>query len=210
MGLDVYVGSLTRYFARDWKTVVEQAAEQGGPPVQMVRAHEPDDAVTNPEQIRPAVIAWRRGLSEALGSHLRSPLDWDESAGSPYFTDKPAWDCYGALILWAAYAEHPDLARPAANPLGLPDRRTGDWHSDPAYRRTTAEKFRTSYAQLVSDAEVWLPADYEFTFEAQWLTGTPTRFGACRRLLSELDALNARTWTASEAEMERWPSRCAR
>ena len=27
VGLDVFVGTLTRYFSRDWKTIVEQAAD---------------------------------------------------------------------------------------------------------------------------------------------------------------------------------------
>ena len=41
MGLDIYVGSLTRYFARDWKTILEQLAERGEiPEVRVVRASE--------------------------------------------------------------------------------------------------------------------------------------------------------------------------
>jgi len=28
-----------------------------------------------------------------------------------YATDKPAWDCYGALVLWAAYDELPTPSR---------------------------------------------------------------------------------------------------
>jgi hypothetical protein len=60
MALDVYVGSLTRYFSRDWKTIVEQLAASGAiPPVQVIRADEPKDVVRDPEQIRPAVIGWR-------------------------------------------------------------------------------------------------------------------------------------------------------
>lgn len=203
MGLDIYVGSLTRYFARDWKTIIQQAAERGQiPQVQVIRQNEPKDAVTDPEQIRPAVLAWRQGLSTGLGQHLRSPLEWDESNASPYFTDKPAWNCYGALLLWAAYSEHQDLKRPMLNPLSLPGRRTGDWHSNPAYQRSVAEGFRTRYGQLLHDVEVWLPAEYEFTFKAQWVTGDDRWLGACGRLASELDDLNTRTWKATPAELD--------
>ena len=78
MGLDIYVGSLTRYFTRDWKTVVQQLAERGEiPQVQLARANEPKDVVTDPEQIRSAVVAWRQGLSAGLASNLASPLDWN-------------------------------------------------------------------------------------------------------------------------------------
>lgn len=180
MGLDIYVGSLTRYLARDWKTIVQQLAERGEiPPLQMVRANEPKDAISDPELTRPVVLAWRRNLSAGLVKNLASPLDWSEGATTPYFTDKPASDCYGALLLWAAYSEHEDLRRPAANPLCLPGRKTGDWHDDPAYQRSVAEGYRTRYGQLLHDVEIWLPADYSFTFGAQWVTGGARRFGAC-------------------------------
>jgi hypothetical protein len=205
MGLDIYVGSLTRYFARDWKTIVQQLAERGEiPPVQVVRASEPNDAVTDPAQIRAAVLGWRQGLSAGMREDLATPLDWDEVEPTPYFTDKPAWDCYGALLLWAAYSEHPELKRPVANPLCLPGHKTGDWHSDPAFELSVAEGFPTRYGQLLHDVEIWLPADFNFTFGAQWVTGHARRFGACRALVSQLDDLNARTWNASTAEQAVW------
>jgi hypothetical protein len=120
MGLDIYVGSLTRYFTRDWKTIVQQLAERGEiPQVQVVRANEPKNVVTDPEQVRSAVVGWRQGLSTGLAQHITAPLDWDESGFTPYFTDKPAWDCYGALLLWAAYSEHGDLKRPHRQPALL-------------------------------------------------------------------------------------------
>jgi hypothetical protein len=141
MGLDVYVGSLTRYFSGDWLTVLQQAAASGlGPPVVVVRPEETEEGVTDPDEIRSGVLAWRDRLSRALAEHTQTSLDWDERADAPYFTDKPAWDCFGALVLWAAYAEHPELTRPHANPLCLPDQRTGDWHDDPAFRRSRGER----------------------------------------------------------------------
>lgn len=205
MGLDIYVGSLTRYFTRDWETIIEQLAARGEiPQVQVIRSNDPKDAVTDPEQVRSAVLGWRQGLSGGLAQHLASPLDWEESGPTPYFTDKPGWDSYGALLLWAAYSEHGDLRRPAANPLCLPDRKTGDWHGDPAYQRSVAEGFCTRYGQLLHDVEIWLPAGYDFTFGAPWVTGDSRRFGACGALASLLDDLNARTWRANETELAAW------
>lgn len=208
MGLDLYVGSLTRYFARDWKTALEQLAEQGDlPEVRIVRPERPEgaeDVVTDPVQIRDAVLAWRRGLSAGLAAHLSSPLDWDEGAGTPYFTDKPAWDCYGALVLWAAYCEHPELSRPTGNPLCAANRTAGDWRGDPAYRRSVAEGFATRFGQLLRGAEVWLPARFDFTFDAQWVNGSALRFGSCAALAAQLDELNAVSWRAGPDDLARW------
>jgi hypothetical protein len=37
MGLDIYVGSLTRYYARDWETVVQKHARESGIKLTVVR-----------------------------------------------------------------------------------------------------------------------------------------------------------------------------
>jgi hypothetical protein len=50
--------------------------------------------------------------TQGLRESLTKPLDWNESQEAPYFTDKPTWDCYADLMLWAAYNEQPQLSRP--------------------------------------------------------------------------------------------------
>jgi len=116
MGLDVYVGSLTRYYAGDWELIAQQVAREAGVPLQIVRTNaDPADAIRDPAIIGPVVNRWRDQLSASLSEHLSAPLDWNEEADQPYFTDKPAWDCYSGLMLWAAYSEHPELKRPDDN-----------------------------------------------------------------------------------------------
>ncbi len=190
MGLDVYVGSLTRYYSRDWETVVQQAARQGGFPVHVVRAQDEADAVTDPDAIRGAVVGWRQQLSEALAESLTQPLDWREDADAPYFTDKPAWDCYSGLLLWAAHEEHPELERPELC--------VDDWTSDEAFRQSSAAGSDTRYPNLLKGAEWWLPADLPFVFSAEDPTGTTAVFGSSIALTAELAELNSRTWRADE------------
>ena len=45
-------------------------------------------------------------------------------ADAPYFTDRPGYDAYGALLVWASHAE-----------LGTtsPEFYSGEWYSDEAY-----------------------------------------------------------------------------
>ncbi len=116
MGLDVYVGTMTRYFSGDWKTVVQQFGESTGMQVRIVRANDAPDAVRDPLQLRPVVIVWRGKLTKALGNRIASPLEWGEEDGRPYFTDKPDWDGYWALLLLASYQE-----RGKARPEYLPE-----------------------------------------------------------------------------------------
>ncbi|HET9556912.1 MAG TPA: hypothetical protein VFS70_07220, partial [Actinomycetota bacterium] len=105
MGLDVYVGSLTRYYLEGSADVVERIAHHQGLPV--------DDGQEGEEVIRAAVLRWRDGLSRWLGDRLAGPLDWDGSGPAPCFTDKPGWDGHGGALLLAAHDEHPELPPPA-------------------------------------------------------------------------------------------------
>ena len=128
MGLDIYVGSYSRYFTGNWENIVQQRGREEGWDVHIVRPANDEDAITDPKVVRPAVLEWRNSISEGLGDNLKEQLDWDESDDAPYFTDKPAWDGYGSLLLWAAYSEHPELTRPAAA--------TEDWDPYPAFQKS--------------------------------------------------------------------------
>lgn len=194
MGLDVYVGSVTRYLCGDWETVVQKAARESGMRVEIVRPHDPADAIRDPARILPVVLSWRNGLSAGLQQAGGPALDWDERPDAPYFTDKPAWDAYGDLVLWAAYAEHPGLSRPS--------RSVEEWHTDPAYSR--ANNGQTRYPTLLRGVEVWLPVDFPFAFDAAWVTGDERVFGSSQQLLRELDDLNAGSWRATRDELADW------
>src|SRR5690242_12168573 len=190
MALDVYVGSLTRYYAGDW----ESTAESTGP--RSRRAAAPRRTVApqkDHERIRGAVLAWRKGLDSALQAHLGESIDWTETTDSPWFTGRPGWDGFGSLVLWAAYAEHPALRRPAT----LPE----EWDDDPALVRSNAEGFRSRYSHLVRNVELWLPLAFDFTFEAEDVDGRRVIVGSAITLSRQLGELNAATWKMDAGEL---------
>jgi hypothetical protein len=196
MGLDVYVGSFTRYYAGNWETIVQRIGREQGFDVEVVRANAPADAVTDPNEIRAAVLSWRDQLSQGLATNIDCPLDWDETSDAPYFTDKPAWDCYSSLLLWAAYCEHPKLSRPFVC--------VEDLASDAAFQRSTDLSFATSFPQLLRDVEIWLPHDFSFTFRAADPAGGEVYFGSSFALLKQLEDLNRRTWNATDVVLTQW------
>src|SRR5688500_3108034 len=107
MGLDVYVGPLTRYGLGDWLTAVQQAAQALGKEAWVVRIEpdrDPEDLITDRREVADAVRSWQIGLSDALDT---SEV-WTDEAELPYWTDKPDWDGYGGMVLLAAYDEQPD------------------------------------------------------------------------------------------------------
>ena len=199
MGLDVYVGTLTRYYTGDWQTIVQQMGAQAGIPVQVVRPNPPRrgwlsrllNLVLPKATPAQAVSRWQGQLQQELGLPA---LEWNEDPQAPYFTDKPAWDCYGALVLWAAYEELPNAPR----------RETAEgWETDSAYL-TAHINPKSRYAHLVADTEIWLPAEFPAPIRTKSITGQQVVLGSSPRLQRELTALNARTWAADEAQLSEW------
>ena len=182
MALDVYVGSLTRYYA--------------GAGCRMARADAAADLVKDPARIHPAVLAWRAVLGDTLGSNIAGPLDWDESPETPHFTGKPGWDGLAALVLWAVYAEHPALRRPDA----LPD----EWENDPALARSNADGFRSRYSHLVRHVELWLPSSFPFTWDGEDVAGRRVVVGSAPTLRRQLADLNGATWKAGDGTVAGW------
>lgn len=195
MALDVYVGSLTRYYAGVWENLVEKAARERGAQ-HRVRSARPADAAKSQDRIRPKVIAWRAALAKALGDRLSAPLEWDETATAPWYTHRPGWDGFGSLVLWAAYAEHEALRMPET----LPE----EWDQDIALTRSTADGFRSRYSHLVRNVEMWLPVAFEITFEGEDVEGRRAVMGSVTTLRRQLADLNAATWKASAADVAAW------
>jgi hypothetical protein len=208
MGLDVYVGPLTRYYAGTWKTVVQQAADAGAVPVpvHIIRpAPEPADKVTDPEIIADTARKWQSILAQGL----ETDVAWSEGGDLPYWTDKPDWDGYGAVLLLAAYQVCPELT---PNPKRgflfrkinpeLP-RRFGE---SPAYR-AAVKKGGGEYPSLLLGAEWWLPiAGGPALFEAEALDGGKRRMSRVRVLHDELTRLNQATvqLDSDAQEATRW------
>ena len=219
MGLDVYVGPLTRYYAGDWETVIEQYAREHGVDLEVVRPKEDaaandrelqeileefareegyeiqiggteSDAAIDADALSEAVDRWRAALSEAVGLVLA----WDESPEAPYYTDKPAWDGYGSLQVLEAYDEHRRDT--------LPKRAVSEWDKDSTWRTVAAgaaPRYRHLYAP-----EIWLPSDFDLPLPADDVAGNPIFVGSSVRLLAELRALNERTYRGSADDLARW------
>jgi hypothetical protein len=202
MGLDVYAGTLTRYLSGDWELATERAAREMGLELQVVRHNQPEDAVTDPEEIRPAVVAWREALSNALGV----PLEWNEDFDAPYFTDKPDWGGYTALLLLAAHEEHPDIPLPPElpdDPGRHPLLRAIDGQGRRGvFGRRKADAEAPRYASLYR-AELWLPAATEDVWTAEFITGDDVTMASTQALLADLEDLARRVGGSPEL-LDEW------
>src|SRR6266568_7343604 len=152
MAFDVYVGTMTRYYRHEWENVTQKSAREQGMKYHKIspeggKARAPPEASV----IRGAVKSWCAGLSRALQQHGVAPVQWDEGQTQPYFTDRPGWDGYCALLLWEAYSEQPELIAPRNVPES--------WADDPAFVRSTSNDFKSRYNSVLLPA-LWLPVEF--------------------------------------------------
>lgn len=198
MGLDVYVGPFSRYYAGEWETIVQQAARANGMTVQVVRPTAPRRGVFSrllslfqpkPDAVAD-VIRWQADVSRRTGIQVA----WDDSPEREYFTDKPAWDCYGALLIWAAYQEHGATKYPATSE---------EWSDDPILQVAMGD-LESKYNHLLANTEIWLPSDIAVPREVPTLGGAPAVIGSVPRLNEQLRRLNTATWSASPEQISEW------
>jgi hypothetical protein len=211
MALDVYVGSLTRYYTGDWETLGQSIAREQGLNYVVIRPETRSwrerlagfanrlmgrSGAPTAEQTQAAVVAWRAQLARELGETPGAPLDWDESADAPWFTDRPAWDGYGSLLLLAAHDEHPELGPPTQAPE--------KWPEDVAWQAATADGGKGSRYRHILTPELWLPCAFEYLFEAATLGGPPAVIGSSVALREQLYALNGKTFQGSAEDLAAW------
>lgn len=189
MALDIYVGGFARFYAREWENVVQAWARQTGKHYQQIA---PGGMPDPPkwDEVADAVKHWRTAINNGLGAHLLAPLDWDESHSSPYFTDRPGYDGYGALVVWAAHTE-----------LGTtpPEAYNGEWYNDDAFKQCAQPKQGQRYRPITC-ASLWLPGKFEFSFDFDDLTGTKVHISSNASLENALSELNSKTFKMSQED----------
>ncbi len=67
MGLDVYAGTLIRYYMNNWKTVIQQFAEDNGLKYETIRVQDEngeDDEEISLEETKEIVLEWKKAIEK--------------------------------------------------------------------------------------------------------------------------------------------------
>lgn len=197
MGLDIYSGKLVRYYSRNWKTIVQQLSEENGQKCVMTdgcgNEIKPVEDKAGMEQIREAVCEWADNLASIIDPSLPTPL-WDEVTESDYYTDKPDWEAYGALVMLQACRS---LHRP------LPPYVESGWNAfkEPIVKEAMSKQTANS---LLADVALWLPIRKDSVCVATLPSGNEGAISTVSRLKQELEELNQQIWKADEATILSW------
>ncbi len=169
MGLDVYVGTLTRYFAGDWELIAQTARREMSIDV-VVDRPPATPAITDRHAVQAQVEDWRRVTARSLGT----TLDWDEGDDRPYFTDRPDWDGYFGLLFLAAHVDRPSIDPPMTWPDDPTEHRllraVAEGTSGGRFRRRQVTRPGGRYGAIILPS-LWLPVDRGYAWKGEFPNG---------------------------------------
>ncbi len=197
MGLDIYSGKLVRYYSNNWETIVQQLSKEQGYECKITdilgRERKAVEDCGEVSLIRKIVNGWIDNLASVIDPSLRKPL-WDESAEDEYYTDKPDWGAYGALLMLQACS--------SLN-LPLPEYVDGRW-SAVNHPIVKEAKSKNTHNSLLKDATFWIPVQKELIMETALPSGAKATISTVPLLKKELEELNQKLWKADEATILSW------
>ena len=201
LALDIYVGPLCRYYTSDWEPVsfrvgldTRVAVLSGGCAELAPGRVAPSDEVVL--ETADAISEWQLELAYTLTRHGVIDFGWAEHRSLAYRVDRPDWDGWGALRLWAALL-HDDA--PA-----VPERLPENWQDSPllaAYANPDAE---SAFPHLLQDISMWLPLEKDVILAGPAPDERVQAFGALGMLVEELEAINKVCWQADDLTIARW------
>lgn len=139
---------------------------------------------------------WRDWLLKALSRPGQVPFAvWEEDNERPYFTDKPDWDAFGALLLVAACHIYGD-------PVPETVAKGWDFWDHPLIRRMGEDRSRGW--SLFRGVEWWLPLSETILFEAPRPGGDKGAMASVSLLRWELEQIDQLVWQAEEETVLDW------
>lgn len=201
MGLNVYAGTLTRYYCNNWKTAVQQWAEANGHEFRRVS---PDGKEIVQEKLTPEEIDsnqrvledWRDSVLSVISkASKRSYEPWQEDNEKPYYTDKPDWEAVEAMMLVAAYSTYGEPVPPTLE-------KGCEFMSHPLIQRLAQD--RSQLWTLLWGTTWWLPLPDVVLFKTRKPTGRDATIATVAALRQELERLNALAWKADEETILSW------
>ena len=194
MGLDIYAGTLTRYYSGNWKLITQQIAEQSGMSFSIRTPEGELTSISNPEEIKDiqnCIQEWQSFLLDSTPDEYKEIM-WEDNMQKGYFTDKPGWEAWTALSIFQ-YATI--LNKP------FPETISSDTMLECPLLKEGEEKGIQSSLMKV---QLWLPLEHSYMFSFVDPRNQDTKLATISFLEDELNDLNEATWKADEKTILSW------
>lgn len=194
MGLDIYAGTLTRYYTHNWKTAAQQFAEANGMEFQTIRPQTDNEDELSPDEVKEIVTQWRDSIISGLNLDL-VPV-WNEDYDvTPYYTNKPDWDALSALLLYIS-AKYSNKEVPAMIEKDI------DIYEHPIVKEFLETKdFQLT---LFDGNGWWLPIEKNIMFDYVLPNSEKSPLTTSALLLAELKRYNEFEWNADRDIILSW------
>lgn len=194
MGLDIYAGTLTRYYTHNWKTVSEQFAEANGLGFQTIRPQNDSNDSLSTDETREIVTQWRDNIISGLGLDPK-PLWHEDYDITPYYTDKPDWDAVNALLLYIA-------AKYSKKRVPVTIEKNIDIFKHPIVKEFIETK---DFELTLYDGNGWwLPIQKNIIFNYVLPNSEKSPLATSSLLLAELQRYNTFEWNADRDTIVSW------
>lgn len=197
MGLDIYAGTLTRYYSGEWETQVQKWARENG--YEFDKIDQDGNKIIQEEvdfeELSSAISAWQGKIAELLAQNEIKVSFWNDDAREEYFTDKPDWDAYGALLLFTAA-----MIQKTEFPAKV---KKGHSYIEEAVVVKQMEAQQPGLS-MFARSELWLPFDEVFCFYYHNPFEKEMMISTIGCLEYELDYINKLKWNANHDEIMLW------
>ncbi len=194
MGMDLYAGTFTRYYAGNWKTEAQKWCEEFGFDYKKITPVQ-NSEVLPVEEILPMVETWRDNLLEALRMEGFSVEPWPEDNERPYYTNKPDWPAFNALLLYVACLS---LNEPFPEKFS----KTAQFKDFEISQRIPSNS--TLGWSLIHRINYWLPLEIDVAVKTGLLSGGMGTFYTTNCLIKELKQINELSWKADDETIDSW------
>jgi hypothetical protein len=193
MFVELFVGTLTRYYSEQWQNGRTRTGARSPFAPQKSK-----DAVDDPVEIQGVIAEWLETASFKLKDHLKEPLAWREGMLPPYFVGELGMPGYGGAMMLTAYTSNAHLARPVdCKPT---------WQDDPAIAAALNAEKKDPLWEVIN-CGLWFPIDFAFGITMKDPSGAPLKAGSIDLLWKGLTYLNEVNWGASAEDLTAWRAR---
>ena len=192
MGLDVYSGTLTRYYTHHWKTKAQQYAESHGLKFQTIRSNQEEEDLSV-EEVLDITTNWKDNI--IYGLKMDDVLWHEDYQTTPYYTNKPDWDALNALLLYIS-AKYTNQEGPKTIERNI------NIYEHPIVKEFIETKdFQVS---LFDGSGWWIPIKRNIMFNYVLPNDEKCTLATSSLLLAELERYNRFEWNEDEETIISW------
>ena len=191
MNVELFVGTLTRYYSEQW----ENAATRAGKRSPFGPRKNTGVPVNNPVDLQGIIAQWLEEASLKLKAHLKEPLAWQEGMLQPYSVGDLGFAGYGGMLLLTAYTNNAHMPRPVTF--------MKTWDGDPAIAAAMKAEKKDALWEVVN-CGIWFPVAFSFGIGMKDPSGAPIKAGSIELLWRGLEYLNEVNWGVPPEEIGTW------